>query len=372
MPHCDAVSRLTANELVQRVLYVIRNAPKTAAQIKQEVQVDKRMVQDALTQLQQYHLASRSSVGQTWEARIGVFSKEDIRVAQELGKKYGQMEAAILAEAAPAVREIYEGCSVVRKYPWPTMSSIILGGLIADFCVIDRAPFQAERHAVSLLPPLQPDGTRWEYTGFELDEGKIYPLLEWTFYHNLYKDAHGGFARWGCFEGSRAPRPSQPEALFFRGDARKIVTAISSRDLTLEEVCRRATLPREVVKRQLEELAAFDPPAIVMEGERFQLNVPILSRNDLAALLAKGDEAAKTVHAEVSVPYHGERERVSTERGLPSILPGSVLAREFALQRLFEEGILSPPASAPGQWNGGVWGWLGPLPLWEEAVPCQY
>ena len=368
IPHCEAVNKLTDDLSVQMVLFAIRNVPKTAGQIADEIHVDKESVQDALTQLQRYHLAAQAAPEETWEARIGVFSKEDVQVAQELGKKYGDIEAAILREAAPAVRDVFEGCLVAKKYPWKAMSNIILAGLIADFCVLDRAPFRAEYRVESFLPPLQPDGTRWEYTGFELDEGKIYPVLEWTFYHNGHNDFRGGFHRWGCNEEDRATRPNQPEVLFFFGGAKEILSSLCGAALTLEEICQRAKLPRKVVEDQIEELGGFDPPAIVTNGEQFNLNFPILSRNDLAALLAKGDEVAEIVHNQVTVPYQSEREQISRERGLRAILPGNVLAREFALQSLIEEGILSPPPVAPAPWNAGVWGWLGPLPMWEEVA----
>jgi hypothetical protein len=365
---CDAANRLTSDMLVQQILYAIRNVPKTTERITEEIHADKRAVQDALTQLHRCHLVYQSSAGETWEARIGIFSKEDVRVAQELGKKYGDMEAAILGETAHAVREVFEGCLVAKKYPWKAMSNIILGGLIADICVLDRAPFRTEYRTASFLPPLQPDGTRWEYTGYELDKGKIYPMLKWTFYHNQYKDSHGGFARWGCFEEDRAARPNQPEMLFFFGGAREILTLLCGGNLTLEWVCKRTRLTREFVEDQIEEMHGFNPPAIAVEGDQLSLNFPILGRNDLAALLTKGDEVAEIVHNQVTKPYQSEREQISEERGLRAILPGNVLAREFALQRLIEDGILSLPPVAPAPWNAGVWGWLGPLPMWDEVV----
>ena len=243
-----------------------------------------------------------------------------------------------------------------------------MGGLIADFCVIDRVPFRPEYRGDAQLPPLQPDGTRWEYSGFELDQGKVYPLLEWNFYHNEHDDSRGGFARWGCIEETRAPHPSQPEWLFFRGNGRGILTTLSDGPPTLAEVCARAELPRAVVAEQLEQLSSFDPPAVIRDGEQFKLHVPILTRDDLAALLTKGDKVAESIHNQVTIPYQRARERAAAERGLRAVLPGVVLVREFAFQRLFEAGILPGPPVAPVAWNQGVWGWLGPLPMWGEVA----
>jgi hypothetical protein len=156
--------------------------------------------------------------------------------------------------------------------------------------------------------------------------------------------------------------------LFFFGGAREILTLLCWGNLTLEWVCKRTRLPREFVEDQIEEMHGFNPPAIAVEGEQLSLNFPILGRNDLAALLTKGDEVAEIVHNQVTKPYQSEREQISEERGLRAILPGNVLAREIALQRLIEDGILSLPPVAPAPWNTGVWGWLGPLPMWDEVV----
>ena len=101
------------------------------------------------------------------------------------------------------------------------------------------------------------------------------------------------------------------------------------------------------LEEKIQELCSFDPPAVLKQNDAFVLDLPVLNEDDLEALLRTGDEVAETVHNQVVLPYHRERIRRSKDLGLKAVLPGDVLAREFALQSLIEEGDLPPPPVAP-------------------------
>lgn len=367
LPDCDTVTRLTADPLVQRVLYAIRNQAKTLPRIAQDIQADTHSAQAALTHLHRHYLVSHSPDNATWQARIGVFSSDDLRTAQQLAQPYAHAEALILRKAAPAIRDVFEQCWIARRHPWHTMSHIILGGLVADFCTLDRALFRTSSRAAASAAPLQPDGTRWQYTGFELHEGRIYPMLRHAFYHNQHSDAQGGFARWGCLQERRARRPNQPERLFFLGSARQLLTLLCDEDLTCQELSRRSTIPKDAVEDQLHELTSLTPPAIIADGNTFRLNLPILNHQGLLALLTIADEVAETVYRQVLAPYQTQREQASRGRGLLTVLPGPILVREFALEELAEERVIPAPSPDPVPWNAGVWGWLGSMAFWDEV-----
>jgi hypothetical protein len=368
LPHCEAINELTDDLLVQRVLFAVRNVPKSAGQIADEIHADRRSVQDAIARLYRYHLIGRTGSDRKWEASISIFSMDEIRVAQELGRNYGDIEATILRSAIPRVRTVFQGCSLATKYSWESMSRIIIGGLIADFCVFDRVRFRSGVRDESLLPPRRPDGTRWAYTGFELCNEKVYPAVKWEFYHNVSQDSAGGFARWGYFGERRVPRPSQPEDVLFHDGTREIVTQLSRRPLSFGEICARTGLSRAVAEEKIQELSSFDPPAVLKQDDAFVLDLPVLSEDDFQVLLRTGDEVAEIVHNQVVLPYHRERIRRSKDLGLKTVFPGDTLAREFALQSLIEEGDLPPPPVAPVPWHAGVWGWFGHLAMWDDAA----
>ena len=62
VPDCDAVSRLTADPLVQRILLAVRNVSKTASQIADEIRAHREAVRVALAGLQARHLVARPNL----------------------------------------------------------------------------------------------------------------------------------------------------------------------------------------------------------------------------------------------------------------------------------------------------------------------
>ena len=306
LPHCEAVNELTDDLLVQRVLFAVRNVPKSAGQIAEEIHADRRSVQDAIARLHRYHLIDQTGSDRTWEASISIFSTDEIRVAQELGRKYGDIEATILRSAIPRVKTVFQGCSVATKYSWESMSRIIIGGLIADFCVFDRVRFRSGIREEPLLPPRRPDGTRWDYTGFELCNQKVYPAVKWDFYHNYSMDSAGGFARWGYFGERRMPRPHQPETVLFHDGTREIVTQLSRGPLSFGEICARTGLSRSIAEEKIQELSSFDPPAVLKQNDFFVLDLPVLNEDDLEALLRTGDEVAETGNWDFAIQMYLE------------------------------------------------------------------
>jgi hypothetical protein len=248
------------------------------------------------------------------------------------------------------------------------MAGIIVGGLIADFCVVDRVRFRPAYREESLLPPRRPDGKRWDYTGFEFCDQKVYPGLRWQFYQNFSQDSAGGFARWGYLEERRAPRPCQPEVVLFHEGTREIVAELARRPLPFGEICARTGLSRAVAEEKTHELSGFDPPAVLKQDDAFVLDLPVLNEDDLEAMLRMSDEVAETIHNEVVLPHLHARMRGSRNLGLRAVLPGNILPRDYALQSLIEEGDLPPPPVAPVPWRAGVWGWHGPFPMWDDVA----
>jgi hypothetical protein len=364
LPDCDTINKLTSEELVQKVLFCLRKQTRLLEELAEELGADNEAIGSILKQLQHHRLVSHRPEG--WLAEIGIFSQEDIRIAQELGRRYGALEATILADAASGVRDAYDKCSVAATFPWNSVATIIVGGIISDICVLDRVPFRKPFLNDLLLPPLHADGSRWDYVGYELTGDRIYPNLKRSYYHNVQKDSRGGFARWGCF-GEARPRPRQPEVLMFSAGALDALSQLVPTSAPQQKDLKHNQFGLAPADRLQAVLGDCTPPAVVIEDGQSHLAFPMFEQDDLASLLSIGDQVAEVIHTSVTLPYLHERMKASEKLGLSTILPGGVLAREFALQRLAEDGIVPPPSRAPVQWNTGVWGWFGPLQMWEEV-----
>lgn len=356
---------LTEDLLVQKVLYCVRRRAKRASDIAREVDAGERDIERILGELRGHDLVTQLEDGHNWEASIGVFAKDDLRVAQELARKYGEIEAGILRDAIPEIREGFDCCTVAQRHDWSELANVLVGGIVADLCVFDRVRWLPEYRSEELLPALHLDGSRWRYCGFEVDQGKIYPELRWMFYHNLSQERSGGLARWGYFGEDRRVPPGRPETIF-DGDARRVMLALSHARLSLDDVVLRTGLPAKFIGEHLRVLQGFDPPGAHEEQGMYSLSVPVLHAEGLKAILSIGDAVAERIHCDVVLPYLDERRKASKERGMKDVLPEDVLAREFALQELIEEGSLPYPPEPPVSWNAGVWGWEGRMPLWDE------
>lgn len=356
---------LTEDPVAQGVLYATRAAPKTLDQIVRETGMGKQEVQTALAKLASNGLVGRMD-NDTWTTKTGVFSKDDIAIIEEIGQRHGETEAHILRQTLGEVEQIFKGCALAEKYDWSQMSLVVVGGLIADICVLDRVRFFPEYRNEELLPSLHPDGARWDHIGFELNNGKIYPALKQSFYHNLSKDSQGGLARWGYMEETRLS-PSGNSHNIFDGHMRKVMCILCQAPMSLDELCVKAGFPKKELRKRIDALRALDPPAVQTDGGRLRLNLPIFRELELKPLLAKGDEIGRRIHNEVVLPCLRERKRVTQERGLRAVIPGDIVVREFALQTLIDEKLISAPPASPVPWNAGVWGWQGELRMWAKV-----
>ena len=86
-------------------------------------------------------------------------------------------------------------------------------------------------------------------------------------------------------------------------------------------------------KARIEEFCDLDPPAIVEHGGQLSLNLPVLSRDDLARLLSEGDRLAEIIHNRVTMPYLEERKKASEELRLTALLLGGLDALPGAVRR---------------------------------------
>ncbi|MFB3787048.1 MAG: hypothetical protein ACE15F_11845 [bacterium] len=358
-------SQLTANRLNQRILFTIRKEPKSAEIIAREIKAATDEIMRSLKELSKHDLV-RLMDGSAWVTNFPIATQEEFIKANQIGLKYARIEAEILRNQIPKLKDAYARCQVSRYHPWPETSLIIVGALCADFCVSDRIRFLPKYFNEKYLPPLHPDGQRWGYEGEEILSSPL-PFRKYQFYQNVWEDPEGGLSRFGYFkflDEKRISPPSNPENL--RSKPAGLIFLSLPIPLTLGEIQKKTTLDSGIILSTIEEMRNWSPPGLIKENDRYRSVIPIFSTGDLEILLPEADRAAEIIFREVTVPMENELEEEAKRLGLRFPLNAGTSARDIALQILSEEGSISPIAQPPVSWNFGLWGWNGHLPMWED------
>ncbi|RJP33273.1 MAG: ArsR family transcriptional regulator [Candidatus Omnitrophota bacterium] len=357
-------SSLNDNPIHQRILFSVRIHPKSAVEIAEEIKISTKKVTTVLSQLAQYDLV-RKTEDLKWVANIPIYTADEILKSNQIGLKYARIEADILREQIPGLKQTYEQCQVSKYHSWTKISLMIVGALCADFCVSDRIRFKPEYFDERFLPPLHPDGSRWGYSGQEVLSSPI-PFRKYQFYQNVFRDAEGGIARFGYFDltdEERTSPPTRPESLRYENKG-KIWLSLTMPS-TLDEIQIKTGLSRDVVQSAINEMSGWNPPGLIRKDDQYLSSIPIFTEHDLELLLRKTDRIAEIIFKQVSIPMEKEMEAEGKKLGLRYPLSSGTSARDIALQILIEEELLTT-APPPVPWNFGVWGWNGELKMWEE------
>ena len=359
---------LTSDPIVQQILLATRTKAMSLLEIANSIEADRRHVSQRIDELARWDLlvADKSCPGR-WVGNLPVYTAADMAVSEEIGSKYAKIEADILSSSLPSLQESYESCEISRRFPWESMSLIVVGALLADLCVYDRVRFFPQYLREDYLPPLHPDGRRWGYAGYERRRPR-FPLRRLAFCQNLNLEESetGGLATFSYFDPP-AERQAAPRSLFDQR-LRSMVFCLAEARMSVREIAATTSVNAHDVQRTLEDWASYRPPAVCSQGKRYSLNIPVFPCSDLRRLLHLADAVAETIHTEVTLPWHEERQETAEQMGLRFPLAESHLARDMALQVLVEEGRLSEVPDPPVPWSFGVWGWQGELPLWEDAT----
>jgi hypothetical protein len=280
------------------------------------------------------------------------------------------MEADILREEMPKLRELYRQTKVSRYFPWDKVSLIIAGAFLADFCVVDRIPFRPENFTEEMQPPLGKEGQKkWGYKGYEILP-KRFPSRKWKFYQNVTSRFSGGGARFGYYrypDEERKKPPSRPERLF-SGSSGSILFALAEGPLSLEELLEQTTLEEKKLMKSLDELSGYDPPAVILKDDKYWTQMPILTESDFNLLLPELDRIAERIFKDVVLNHLRERKERAQELGYRWPLPADTYVRDKALQILVEEGLLCCVQDPPVDWNFNVWGWKGFLRMHDQIT----
>lgn len=208
-------SRLTSAPKNQRLLFCIRKDAKRIEEIGKEVKISSAEATEALSSLTKYDLVKATNDSR-WIANFPIFTQAEILRANEIGIKYGRLEADLLRNQIPNLKQAYEQCQAAQYHPWAETSLIIVGALCADFCVSDRIRFKKEYFNERFLPPRHPDGQRWGYSGEEVLSSPL-PFRKYEFCQNVTENPQGGVSRFGYYslldEQRQSPRASRKPAL---------------------------------------------------------------------------------------------------------------------------------------------------------------
>ena len=130
---------LTSGETVQQILLATRTESRSISEIAHAAGADTRHVKERIDELTKYDLLvpDESRPGK-WLANLPIYTEADLTASEQIGCKYARIEADILRSSLPGLRELYESCEIARRFPWESMSLVIVGALVADLCVYDR------------------------------------------------------------------------------------------------------------------------------------------------------------------------------------------------------------------------------------------
>jgi hypothetical protein len=346
----------------------IRTKPKTFQEIAEQTSLTPGVVEAKMAHLALLDLVVQED-GESgrWVANIPIYTKSELAVAEEIGLKYAKIEALILRSCIPDMREIYESCAISKRFAWDDVSLIVVGGILSDLVVYDRVRFFPQYYQESMLPPLHPDGSRWEYTGYEVSERR-FPAKKCNFYHDLRRGLPGGvnLAQFGYFDPDEERQ--EMSIPFMSSPYGTILFSLVDGPRAIDEIEVPAGLTQADVKRLLDEMGATDPPIVTLKDGGYTLNIPIFSAEDIERILAYADGVGEIIHAKVTIPCERERMEAGKRLGLRYPLDDGNLARDIALGWLVEEGLLSPIPDPPVLWNFGRWGWKGKFPMWDEVT----
>lgn len=364
-PPSSRVYALSGERTVQHILLTIEESALTAEEIAKRVDKPPEDVLKTLMELGEYALARRD--GTKWLSGIPLYTEDEIRAGEELGKAYANKEFIVLRRELPKLKSLFGQTRLSKHFTWNEVSLILVGGLLMDLCVVDRIPFMPDHEIVGLQPPLVAgSGNRWGYEGFQKMTIR-FPTRKWKFYHNLASKDSGGMARFGHYGEQRPSQPSRPEG-WMRFEQGKILFALAEGPRSFAALKEQSRLRPEILTEGLKALQGAAPPAIVFQGEAYRSRIPVLCQADLELLLPTFDAVAIMILEEVTRPHWMERVALGKAAGSRWPLPDGLYVRDKALQMLIEEGEIGPDPTPPVQWNFGVWGWKGFLPMHDDIT----
>jgi hypothetical protein len=359
------VYKLSYENSVQKILYTIKDHALSAEEIAAKTGDAEPMVREKLKELKKYYLVSEED--KKWISNIPLYTEKELMEAEKICLKYAEKEAEILRNAIPDLKKTYEKTAVFHYFPWNEVSLIIVGALLADFCVMDRIPFRPENYCEDLQPQMEkPDGGRWQYTGYEILR-KNFSSRKWRFYQNVSEREMGATSMFGYMEAKRKPPTSQQLEVSFE-EMRIVLIAFADGPLSFTDIQKQTELNEENLQKTLKGLESFAPPAVVLKDEKYYPQIPIFSESDLDMLVSECDKAAEDIFKNAVLPFNEKLKERAKELGCRWPLPKRQFVRDKALQMLIEEGLIGPLQESPVDWNFGVWGWKGKLLLWEELT----
>ncbi len=359
------IYKLSYEKPVQKILYTIKDHALSAEKIAAKTGEAEPLVLEKLMELKKYYLVSEEE--KKWISNIPLYTEKELMEAEKIGLKYAEEEAEILRNAIPKLKKTYEKTAVSRYFPWNEVSLIIVGALLADFCVFDRIPFRPENYSEDLQPQLEkPDGGRWQYTGYGILP-KSASSRKWRFYQNVYEFKAGATSMFGYLEAKRKPPISQ-QLDTSSEIIRTVLITFADGPLSFTEIQKQTELNEENLQKTLKGLESFAPPAVVLKDGKYHPQIPIFSKPDLDMLVSECDKVAENIFKNAVLPFNEKLKERAKELGCRWPLPKRQFVRDKALQMLIEEGLIGPLQESPVDWSFGVWGWKGNLLLWEELT----
>jgi hypothetical protein len=151
----------------------------------------------------------------------------------------------------------------------------------------------------------------------------------------------------------------------------RILFALAGGALDYQQLEKQTGLNKQRLEGTLEGLMAFDPPAVTLVEGKYRTAVPILTVSDFNLLLPELDRIAGRIFTEIEIAHLTERKERAAENGWGFVFPCNIVdifVRDKAIQILVEDGTLTPVPPPPVNWNYGVWGWQGFLPMREQIL----
>lgn len=331
------------------ILYAVRRAPGSVAEIAAQSGLTREVVVRKLGELETCGLVRREQDRYAinfpfWDAPL---RDEIVRLGQQLADS----AVRILDEELPGLKAAFAQSSLPGQgYAWKDLSLTIVGGLLLDTGLNDRGIRKRRLFVSSRDTPVRPGGYTYWYRAVEGGWGPFY-----KFGHNLTNLDGGWF---GLFYGQLPGEKMAWSQVWDVHDKKgKQVLRVLIREgrVGQEELAGKAGLPRSELRTILE--AMRQKGVVKILDSWVEPGFPVLDQSDLEILLDRVDAICERIIREVydpALPVILERWKELAPRAweidkVDKIFLRDVYDRPYnlVLDRLIRRGTLPPPPAKP-------------------------
>jgi predicted transcriptional regulator len=350
--------KVTKSNTTRLVLLQIAERPATIEEIASSAQIASITVASELEKLCKAGLVVRIKEG--FAANFVILTPNPKSHLERLTHQKADIEVEIIQKHVGELRNVMQASSLRMKgWDWDNLCWVFVFAVLMDTGVVDRG-FRRHGITTSLDAPERPGGERYWFFGMEGE-----PPYKWSFGQEVEFNENGGFAYWYEWRKTR-PQFPKPHPMTFGKQGVNVMHTIHELDCsTVEEISEKVCTPASVVTEIIESGVTWG--CVLIKGKRFRAHYPLFELKEIKDIVLLCDKISDKIIEECYLPLLPEIEQIRLKyyNENPALDKNNFVTnwglwiREFALEKLIDEGVL-PPFNAPQ--IAHFWGWKG---SWE-------